>query len=242
MNKVYYKKTKKINKKLLIRLFGVVLTFIGLAMFLYIFTPIIIWQFTLSPAFASEKIAIPIPQYSLLTPGSIQSLLSSQVQALGGGNLDDARNWFPSYIYKTMNARIASYAISIPRLGIANAIVSTRDTDLGQHLVNVPGTPVPPDKGNTVIEGHSTLPALYQPGNYHTIFANVHQLQIGDEILVNVANITYTYKIFSITIVDPTDTSPLDQTFDDSYLTIITCTPPGTVWKRLIIKSRIEQL
>ena len=26
----------------------------------------------------------------------------------------------------------------------------------------------------------------------------------------------------------------------DSYLTLVTCTPPGTTWKRLIIKAKLE--
>lgn len=242
MSKIYYKKAHHFNKRLAARIAGLFLTLIGLSMTVYVFAPLILWQIFLAPIFASEGVHIPIPQSIVLTPGSLHSLVSSQVQALSGINYDNATNWFPGYTYKNINSRIAAYTLTIPRLGITNAVVSTQDIDLGKHLVAIQGTPVPPDKGNTVIEGHSTLPQLFNPSDYHTIFANVHKLQEGDELLVNVANITYTFKIFSITVVDPTDTTPLEQSFDDSYLTIITCTPPGTIWKRLIIKARIEKL
>lgn len=242
MSKTYYKKVKTFNKKIFIRIFGFFLTVVGLTLTLYVFSPLILWEIFLAPEFASNGIIIPIPKTTFLTPANIQSLISTQSQVLSGVDFNDAKNWFIGYTYKTINSRIAAYYITIPKLGITNAVASTQDYDLGKHLVSLPGTSIPPDKGNAVIFGHSTLPQLYNPGDYHTIFANVHKLEDGDEILANVANITYTYKIFSITVVDPTDTSALEQSLDDSYLTIITCTPPGTVWKRLIIKSRIENL
>ena len=241
MSKTYYKK-KRLNRKFFVRIIGLLMAFVGISITAYVFMPLVLWEIFLAPVFAAQNIALPIPQTTFLTPGTIQTLLSSQTQTLSGVDFNDAKNWFIGYTYKNINARIAAYNISIPKLGITNAVASTQDYDLGKHLVSLPGTPVPPDKGNTVIFGHSTLPQLYNPSDYHTIFANVHNLEVGDEILVNVANITYTYKIFSITIVDPTDTSPLAQIMDDSYLTIITCTPPGTIWKRLIIRARIENL
>lgn len=67
-------------------------------------------------------------------------------------------------------------------------------------------------------------------------------MQVGDEIFVTVDNVKYTYKIYAMTVIDPEDVSVLTQNYDDSYLNIITCTPPGTIWKRLVVQSRIEQI
>lgn len=242
MTKIYYKKTRKINIHFFRKLVGILLALFGLSIALYIFIPLILWQMFVSPALAQAELAVPIPQTTLVTPGSIASLVSSQLSAFDGTNYDDAKNWFPSYTASNQAARVSFYSISIPKLGITNAIVSTVDSDLTKHLVNLTGTSVPPDKGNTVIFGHSTLPSLYDPKNYKTIFANILQLQVGDEILVNVDNITYTYKIFSIRVIDPDNTSVLAQTTDDSYLSLITCTPPGTIWKRLVLKARLQAL
>ncbi len=101
---------------------------------------------------------------------------------------------------------------------------------------------MPPDKGTAVIFGHSTLPQLFNPTDYKTIFANAHTLKVGDEITIDANNVQYTYKITSVTITTPDDTSVLAQEYDDSHLVIITCTPPGTIWKRLIVKARLEML
>jgi len=40
-----------------------------------------------------------------------------------------------------------------------------------------------------------------------------------------------------MTVSDPTDLSALEQTFDDSYLTLVTCVPPGTTWERLRVEA-----
>lgn len=246
MSKIYYKKEqiKKrfVTKNVVIKLIGVALFLTGSVIVLYIFTPLVLWQIFVSPALAAQRLASPIPQSSFVNPATIQSLLASQTTALSGIDFYNAKNWFPNYTGSGPAAKIGTYRLSIPRLNITNAIVSTTDTDLAAHLVNYPGTATPPDKGNTVIIGHSTLPSLYNPKDYKTIFAYAHTLQIGDSILATVGNITYTYKIYGITIVDPTNTSVFEQNMDDSYLTIITCTPPGTIWKRLIISARLQNI
>jgi len=78
-------------------------------------------------------------------------------------------------------------------------------------LVNYQGTGIPGKNGNAVIFGHSTLPQLFNPKDYKTIFANTYKLKDGDTIYVIINNITYTYKIFKIVIVDPDDSSALVQ-------------------------------
>lgn len=215
---------------------------IGVTIVVYVFSPLILWQIFIAPVLAAQEIVVPIPTTTLVTPASIKSLLASQASAFSGIDYTDAKNWFPTASAEGHHAKIPQYTISIPTLTIKDAVVSTIDTDLSKHLVNFDGGCTPPDKGNCVIFGHSTLPQLYNPKDYKTIFANIQNVKVGDTILVNVQNIEYTYKIFSITVIDPDDTSVLAQTFDDSYLTLITCTPPGTVWKRLVIRSRLQTL
>lgn len=226
----------------ILRIIGIILTVGGLVTAMYIFIPLVSWQIFLAPKISAETVVVPIPKATLVTPGTIVSLFSAQVRAIGGTDYTNANNWFPSYTRSGNQAPVATYTIAIPRLKITHAEVSTTDTDLAHHLVNLEGTSLPPHIGNTVIFGHSTLPQLYNPLDYKTIFAYAHTLQVGDTISVDIQNIQYTYKIFSITVVDPDDTSVLQQDQDDSYLTIITCTPPGTIWKRLVIKARLEKL
>lgn len=227
---------------LFVRMIGFLLFSVGIATVVYIFSPLVIWQLTLAPAIASSQITAPIPNRTLLTPNAIKSLVSSSLQNISGVDYTNADNWFPTYKAQNGASKVSSFFLTIPKLGITNAFVSTTDTNLAAHLVNLSGTSTPPDKGNTVIFGHSTLPQLYRTGDYKTIFANLYKMQIDDTFQTTVNSVIYTYKIFSITVVDPDDTSVLAQTYDDSYVTIITCTPPGTIWKRLVIKARLQKL
>ncbi|MBI3070309.1 MAG: sortase, partial [Candidatus Levybacteria bacterium] len=173
-------------------------------------------------------------------------LITEATNTITGVDYTNAQNWFPSYNppsgKEAGNPKVSSYALSIPKLKIKNATVSTVGYELDKYLVNYPGTAIPSDNGNAVVYGHSTLPQLFDPGNYKTIFATLYKLSVGDEVFATVENVTYRYKIFSVTVVDPSDTSIFSQTYDNSYLTLVTCTPPGTTWKRLIIKARLQKI
>lgn len=238
----YYKKHKKLNFRKILRILSIVLIGAGLAIFLYTFIPIFSWQIYFAPIFASQNIQTPIPKTTVLDAREITALIA---QAKNNITLDytNAQNWFPNYNPRgDKKSLINSYSITIDKLGIKNAVVSTSDYDLSKHLVNYLGTSVPPDTGNAVIFGHSTLPQLFDPNNYKTIFANAYKLQVGDEIFVNIGKVSYKYKIFNIIVIEPEDTSVLAQDYTNSFLTLITCTPPGTVWKRLVIKAKLEKI
>lgn len=241
MSKYYYhkKKPKKIKKAF--RFLALILFLVGLSIFSYIFFPLISWQIFFSPVFASYNIKAPIPKVTILDNLSLSSLIGEASNRIKNDSYD-AQNWFPSYKGKRVSNRISSYSLSIPKLGINNAVVSTQNNTLSKNLVNYQGTAVPPEKGNAVIYGHSSLPQLFDPTNYKTIFATLHNLKISDEFYITTENITYKYVIFNIIIVDPSDTSIFVQEYDNSYVTLVTCTPPGTTWKRLIIKAKLEKI
>ena len=239
----YYKKKKWIEKKLILRLISISILLTGISIAAYVFFPLLSWQIYFAPVFASQEINAPIPKSTVVSRETIGSLISEASQSISGVDFNNAQNWFPGFKYqKAEISKTPFYNISIPSLNITDAIVSSVDTDLASHLVNYGGTAVPPDSGNAVIFGHSTLPQLYNPKNYKTVFTYLYKLNVGDEIIVNKDNLTYKYKVENITVVDPTNTSVLEQNYDDSFLTLITCTPPGTIWKRLVVKARIEKI
>lgn len=233
-----YKKAKRKNFRKYVRLFGLFLSFTGLIMLGYAFFPLVSWQLFLAPVFASQNLALPIPQNSIIKTDAL-SIIHDSTVALGV-DYSNAKNWFPGYKGEKHVARIPTYTISIPTINIYDANVSTGDLNLTEHLVNYPGTAVPPEKGTPVIFGHSTLPQLYDPLNYKTIFAKLYLLKNGDTILVSAEHKLYKYKVFQMIVVSADDTSVFTQEFDKSYLTLVTCTPPGTTWKRLVIKAQLE--
>lgn len=111
-------------------------------------------------------------------------------------------------------------------------------------VVHYPGTPWPNQSGNVVVTGHSSY-FPWDPGRFKDVFALLHQLDIGDEIIVFYAQQKYTYKVTQIDIVLPSEVEVLGDTGDDR-LTLITCTPIGTNLKRLIVTAKpvdqVEQL
>jgi len=242
MNKIYYKKKKRLPVKRYTRLFGAVLIILGLGTVIYVFFPLISYFVFIAPVFTSDALSAPIPQTTIVNGASVKNMILSTDTPMGT-DYNNINNWFPGFSINkstTSHANVKYYTLTIPSINIKAAQVTTVDTDLSKHLVNIANTAVPPEDGNTVIFGHSTLPWLFDPNNYHTILANALQLKDGDKIIATVDGKSYTYSIYSITVVPPSDTSIFSQIYDTSYITIVTCTPPGTTWQRLIIRARLE--
>lgn len=153
--------------------------------------------------------------------------------------LTNANLWFPTSPQKKVANMEETYSLSIPTLGIRDALVTIAGQDLKKSLVHYGGTGLPGQYGNAVIFGHSTLPQFFSPTNYHTIFSTLPTIKVGDEFFITYDEITYRYKVYDMIVKDPDDLSALEQHFDDSYVTLITCVPPGTLWKRLDVKARL---
>jgi sortase A len=138
-------------------------------------------------------------------------------------------------------SKVQYYTISIPKLKIDSATVAIGGEDLNKSLVQYPGTALPGRHGNAVIFGHSILPEFYNPKNYISIFSLLPTLQKGDLISVNYDGVSYTYQVEELFEVLPTDIQVLDQDPSDSFLTLVTCVPPGDPSnpERLIVRARV---
>jgi sortase A len=238
-----YKKASKKNVRKIVRFSGLFSSIAGLILGMYTFFPLISYELYIKPAFASQEFAAPIPQKTIITEDYIQSLLKNTANTLSRLGSNSSQGWMPT-TYKEMEiaSQLSYYNISIPKLGISNAHVSTIDNNVDEHLVHFAGTNLPPNQGNAAIFGHSTLPQWFDPTNYKAIFSTAHTMQIGDAINVTINNQIYTYKVVDIAIVEPEQADYFEQNTDGSYITIVTCTPPGTIWKRLLIKAKLETL
>lgn len=202
---------------------------IGLVILFYVVSPIVFFQLKYATESNGTSFVAPIPD-----------VLANSIVNLSGVDYTKASNWFPTVKSKKDTLTISNYWLSIPKLGITQATVSTISEDLFKNLVHYGGSALPGEVGNAVVFGHSTLPQLFNPKNYKTIFSTLHALKIGDEFTTTVDGVTYSYKISQIKVIDPADISVLSQDSDGRYLTLITCTPPGTYWKRLVIKGKLE--
>ncbi len=238
MNKYYYfKKNKKNNKKYL-KVSGIFISLFGASLFLYFLLLITTWQIDISKAFASSDLLSPVP-----IGQNINTADNSNPEKIDLFSASDEvlRNWYPHLLKDSSSNNIDYYTLTIKSLGIFDADVSIDDLDLSRHLVQYPGTVNPGENGTDIIYGHSTLPALFDPKNYNAIFATLHLVKVGDEISINVSGVIYKYKIYSMTVHDKTDLDILSQSYDSSNLALVTCTPPGTTWKRLVVRARLDK-
>ncbi|MCX6730579.1 MAG: sortase [Candidatus Roizmanbacteria bacterium] len=187
----------------------------------------------------------PVPQNGAGAARDTQSVLGSS-DALSS-NLKDftqAHLWFPGKQSdeQKLTTGVQQYTLTIPKLNITKARVVVGGDDLTKSLVHYVPRSMPGEFGNVAIFGHSTLPQLYNEKDYKTIFTYLPSLQKGDSILVAVGDLEYEYEVYDMFVVSPEKVSVLDQQYDASYLTLVTCVPPGTFWKRLVIKAKLIRL
>lgn len=201
--------------------------------------PIISFSLIADTLFAQVVAPVPDPHQAGKTGSALTPIALAAGGDVGSVDLTNANAWFPTSPQKKVVAPVNTYTLSIPKLKIDRATVTIASDDLAKSLIHYGGTALPGEYGTTVIIGHSTLPQFFSSTNYKTIFSTLPTLKEGDEILVTYDGIEYRYAIYEMVVVEPTDLSSLEQHFDDSYLTLITCVPPGTYWKRLNVRARL---
>ncbi|MGH9524805.1 MAG: class D sortase [Terriglobales bacterium] len=121
--------------------------------------------------------------------------------------------------------------LTVPKIGLDAIVVEgTNYHDLKLGPGHLKDTPAPGDEGNSVISGHRD-----------TFFRHVHELEKGDEVLVQRAGRTYRYEVTGKKIVDPQDTWVASKT-KDAELTLITCYPTyyiGPAPNRLVVFTKL---
>ena len=109
-------------------------------------------------------------------------------------------------------------------------------TTLEHGVAHYPGTAKPGQAGNFFVTGHSSY-YPWAPGAYKTVFARLHELDIGDEYWVYYGGDKHRYVIRGKKEVKPSNVSVLDQPTDRRVATLMTCTPIGTTLRRLIVTA-----
>lgn len=193
-------------------------------------------DFSLSPRLLSPFVS------DLEFAASNQTDLSPQLAT--AVDFTKASNWFtatqidyPKTSQTSTPTEITNFSLSIPSLGIERANVTVNGEDLTKSLIHYPGTALPGQLGSPVIFGHSTLPQFFKPDNYMSIFSTLPIIKTGELILVNIDDVIYSYKVTSIYQVKPDEVEVLRQFYDKKSLKIVTCVPPGTKYRRLIVEA-----
>lgn len=222
MTKVYLKKPIRTKSLPVVALLSV---FMGLLILSWVGWPIISFQLFYQPNAAK-----------VITPLADDFVSSAKAEEV---DLTKASNWFPTLPKKATDSLVTSYLLSIPKLRINDAIVRIGTDDLTKNLIHFGGSGLPGQPGVAVIFGHSVLPAFYNPTDYLTIFSLLPTLKEKDEIYIRFDGVNYRYQVSSMKVTTPEDVSGLEQKYDDSYIILVTCVPPGTYLQRLWLTARL---
>lgn len=235
-----YVKQKPQPYRKIISVISTFFVFSGLSLIGWVAYPILAFEIFYAPRFVG--LVQPVPE-SVIAEAMENKVLGAATNnnpvVEAGVDYTKASTWFPKASPQKLDNAVSSYALTIPKLNIQNATVNVGSEDLNKSLIHWGGSAIPGEYGTSIIFGHSTLVWLYNPKNYLSIFSKLPDLNNGDDIYFTVGAATYRYKVIDMRVVSPEDISVLEQQFDDSYATLITCVPQGTYLKRLVVKARL---
>lgn len=226
------------TRKTIFRISALISGISGIVILIGVIYPIVSYESTYSQNFSQFISPVSDPSNINATSNNVKGTGTTQTV-----DYTQASNWFTGGAAKSdfVSSKVEYYTIDIPKLKITSAAVAIGGEDLSKHLIQYPGTALPGKRGNSVIFGHSILPLFYNPKNYISIFSMLPSLRKGDEINVSYDGISYKYRVENMFEVMPTDIQVLDQDSSDSFLTLVTCVPPGDPSnpKRLIVRARV---
>ena len=198
--------------------------------------PMVSYQIKYAPQFTS--IYSPVPQDAHWHSPPLVSAQDNKDYTL-------ISSWFVERPEKSegKKSEVEYYTLDIPALKIKNAIIHVGGEDLKEELVQYADTAPPgEDFGRPVIFGHSTT--YMDPDNYLAIFTDLYKLKTTprpDNIIVHYDGVRYVYQVVNIFEVVPTDLSILSQYYEGKELYLVTCTPPGTYLRRLVVKAKLVE-
>ncbi|MDB5181458.1 MAG: hypothetical protein JWP13_221 [Candidatus Saccharibacteria bacterium] len=112
------------------------------------------------------------------------------------------------------------------------------ETALDNGIVHYPSTVRPGQAGNAAFFGHSSN-NIFNSGKYKFAFVLLHKLVEGDTFYLTYEGKAYAYEVISRRVVEPTEVGVLGPVPNETATaTLITCDPPGTSLKRLVVVGR----
>lgn len=135
-----------------------------------------------------------------------------------------------------------NFSVVIPKIGANAKILSNIDASdekayldaLNKGVAHALGTKFPGESGHIFLFAHST-DYFWNVGTYNAIFYLLNKLSKGDEVDLFYKGQRYVYKVINSAIVDPSQVEYLTRKSNKEFLTLQTCWPPGTTFKRLLI-------
>jgi len=134
------------------------------------------------------------------------------------------------------------FSIVIPKIAAnAKVIANVNASDekiyldaLQKGVAHAEGTAFPGEGGHIFFFAHST-DYFWNVGVYNAVFYLLNKLEKDDEVNIFYKGKRYAYKVIDKKIVDPSEVEYLTRKTNKEFLTLQTCWPPGTTFKRLLV-------
>lgn len=139
-----------------------------------------------------------------------------------------------------------SYSIAVPRINANVKVIPNVDPyteseyqrALAKGVAHARGTVFPGQVGNTFLFAHSSR--NWEIANqYNAVFYLLYKLKKGDDIYITYNNQTFHYLVNELRYVDADKVEYLSPDSAKKTLTLMTCWPPGTTLRRLIVTATI---
>lgn len=105
---------------------------------------------------------------------------------------------------------------------------------LDSGILHYPTTVRPGQTGNAAFFGHSSN-NIFNKGKYKFAFVLLNRLVPGDTFYLTYERKLYAYKVIDRKVVEPSQVEVLNDIPGKTTATLITCDPPGTSLKRLVV-------
>jgi len=131
--------------------------------------------------------------------------------------------------------KISANAKVIPEVDSQNSDIYQRALTKG--VAHAKGTAFPDENGNTFIFAHSSAD-FFEASRYNAVFYLLSKLEMGDEIYLFYRGIKYQYRVTEKKNVSSEEAFYLEKNTPEKILTLMTCWPPGTTLRRLIVIAK----
>lgn len=138
------------------------------------------------------------------------------------------------------------FSLLIPKIGASEKVLENVDPSnekeyskkLLEGIAHAKGTAFPGYGGNTYLFAHSA-DSFWNVGRYNAVFYLLKELKPGDDVVIFFQNKRFNYKVTETKILDASNIDYLKPDLGTGEtLTLQTCWPPGTTWKRLLVFAK----
>ncbi len=136
---------------------------------------------------------------------------------------------------------IPSIGVKAPVIWLHNFIEEDVEENLELGLVHYPGSAFPSLRGNCYITGHSSY-YDWEETDYKEILKEIDKIKVGDKVIFHltfsderVLEVIYEVAVKGEVVLP--DDERIFRDYEGHELTLVTCWPLGTNWKRMMVKA-----